>query len=669
METWWTRNRALVALALIMLVALLLRLPGITSALAPDETFSYDEYVRTGLERMLLERYQCNNQPFSSLLTWGMTQVLGDADWVLRLPALFAGMALFPVLYLFGLRAFGNPGPALFGVFLLTIHLYHIAYSVNFRSYTLVMLFATLTAWQLTCLLERPAWKYLPGIALTTFLMAYSHVVSLLLLAGWGLAVLAYAVARASRKGWRDHELRTVFLGGAGGLVAGLALTSIAYIPAFFLPAAIATRLLTGTWPADAFNFVSGAEQKDWLSLDRYTDVLSSMTGLPFWLAVILGISGCLALFRRGNTGAGVVLLTLLGPAVALLAASLRIEPRYSLALLPFYCMALGAGIWNAGLRAPDYLAMLLPRLSPRLRGSVQVLTAILLCAGFATAMLPRYFADFPHSAPNIATVLWDHKAALYHVRDHGAPFDVVTPTPALEMQFGHCADKYLRRYRPAPESPSTATRVWLMSSPGESDFADSYGYDAPLQHAGSFSFCELHYADVLSPGYRKISLSPIGAALSSGSADWGLSGLELNGQAITLPEAGEDTVWYESKGGRNDVWFQSVDLPIERGKRVGFRVWLQRGKAKDVMAQVLFIDATRMPLEYRITREPRPEAATTDGWELLFLETLAPKDFVACRAEVRIRGRLDAGDRVGVRQPEIWIDSQPGLSLPYAVK
>lgn len=669
MENWLTRNRAYAAFGIIMLAALLLRLPGIQSPLAPDETFSYDEYVRTGLERMLLERYQCNNQPLSSLLTWGTTRLLGDADWVMRLPALFAGMSLFPVMFAFGIRAFGGRGPALLGVYFLAIHLYHIAYTVNFRSYTLVMLFATLTAWQLTCLVERPSWKYLPGIAITTFLMAYSHIVSLLLLAGWGLSLLVYLGARAERGAWRDYRVLTAFVAGGTGLTLGLALTSIAYIPAFFLPAAIVSRLLTGKWPADAFNFVSGAEQRDWLSLDRYTDVLSSMTGAPFWLAVLLGVFGCIAYFRQGKAGAGIILLTLLGPAIALIAANLKIEPRYSLSLLPFYCMALGAGVWHAGIRMPDYLAPVLPRVVFRLRGAVQVLTALLLCAGFAAAMMPRYFLDFPHSAPNIATVLWDHKAALYHVRDHGGPFDVVAPTPALEMQFGHCADKYLRRYRPAPEAPATAARVWLMSSPGEADFATSYGYPAPLQHAGSFSFCELHYADVTPEHYHPAALAPLASVLQAQPGGWTLSGLDVNGRAVADAQDAVNTVWYESAGGRNDAWFQSVDLPIETGRLVAFRVWVQRGAATDILAQLVFVDATQMPLEYRITREPRREAATPDGWELYFVETLVPKDFVACRAELRMRGRMNAGDRVGVRNPEIWIDARPGLTLPYAVK
>ncbi len=669
MEEFWTRNRALLALGLLFAVALALRIPGILSPLAPDETFSYDEYVRTGLERMLLERYQCNNQPLSSLLTWAVTQLLGDADWVLRLPALVAGMALIPLLYAVGLLAFGQRAPALLGVFVLTIHLYHIAYTVNFRSYTLVMLFATLSVWQLIKLIERPSWRYLPGLGITTFLMAYSHVVSLLLFAGWGLSLLIYLATRVEGGRRRQRDSITVVGAGVGGLAVGLALTSVAYIPAFFLPGAIVTRLLTGVWPADAFNFVSGAEQRDWLSLDRYTDVLSSMTGAPFWLAVVLGVAGCLAAFRRGHLGAGVVLMTLLGPAAALLLANLKIEPRYGLSLLPFFCLALGGGIWHAGMRMPDYLAMVVPRVSLQWRAALQPLVIGVLCVGFAVVMLPRYFADFPHSAPNIATVLWDHKAAMYHIRENGTPLDAVAPTPALEMQFGHCADKYLRRFQPAPEKPATARRVWLLSSPGEPDFAASYGYPAPLQLAGKFSFCNLHYADVLPENYHVAPVAPLASLLAAQPGGWLLSGIDVNGRAVADAQDPVNTLWYESAGGRNDAWFQSSDLPVETGKLVAFRVWIHRGEATDVMAQLLFIDETQMPLEYRITREPRPGSMTSDGWQLYFLETLVPHSFVACRAEVRLRGRMSAGARVGVRDPEIWLDARPGLTLTYAVK
>ena len=647
MDESLTRRRAIIALWIIIAFAVALRLPGFWSPMAPDEQFSYDEYIRPGLERMLLQRYQCNNQPLSSLATWGVTRVLGDADWAMRLPAFAMGLALLPVLFLFARRAFGGWGPAVLSAYVAAIHMYHVGYSANFRSYTFVILFATLTAWQLAEHLVRPSWKYVVGISVTIFLMAYSHVVSLILLSGWGLALLVYLGARVDRGAWRDRETALGFGGGVAALAMGLALTSIAYYPAFFLPWAIVQRLTTGTWPPDAFNFVSGAEQREWLAMDRYMDTITGMTGIPFWIAALLAVSGAWAYFRQGRMGAGVVVASLLGPVAALVIANLKIEPRYSLSLLSFFSLALGAGLWHGARRAPDYLALVWPR-AVVWRGAVQWIALLLLLPGLSAVMLHRFVRDYPIGGSLLATALWDDKAALLHVREVAGPADVAAGGPGVDMQFDHVADKLFRRGRPVPETLPDSLRVWYLSSPGN-DASKDVTYPSPMIHAASFNFCEVDYLDVSTAGYQRVPLS---------ATDWTLGSVMPNGR---IEMESDGSVSYIANGGWSDAGFQSKQVPCKAGRLAGFKVWLKRnGVGGDVAAQLVFVDATGMPLKLRVTREPRPVVNAVPGWELFAIDTIVPLNMVACYAEVRWRNRMDAGERVGMRGMEVAVDNSP---------
>lgn len=639
------RYAPIAGLLLLMIFGAALRLPGMASALAPDEQFSYDEYIRPGLERMLLMRYQCNNQPLSSLATWATTSLWGDSDIVFRIPAFLTGMLLFPVVFLFGRRAFGSPVPALLAVLVLALHMYHIAYSSNFRSYAFVTLFATLTAWQLAEHLQGPSWKKVVGMSVSVFLMAFSHIVSMILFAGWALVLLVYAVAQWDRGTWRNRHALYAFCGGVGGIAGGFALASLAYLPSFFLPTAAVVRLLTGKWPPDAFNFVSGAEQGQWHNFSRYADTVTSMQGIPFWIAAILAVGGTWGYFRRGNMGAGVVLASLLGPVAALLIANLKIEPRYSLSLVPFFCLAMGAGISGAARRAPDFAALINLK-ALRIRRVLQVATAVLLTGGISYFMVYRYFENFPHSAPNFATVLWDHKAAIGYANEHAQTGDVVVSTEDVDMQFDHVADKHWRRFQGGVSQPQETKRMWLLSSPGSGAPEPYVDYPWPLVHAGSFSFCELHYMELHTQSYLPVLPFPAWKLYNYGDAPNG-----------NLKQEGE-TTWFESTGGRSEASVQTDSVPCAPRRLAGFRVWVNRADVSgDIMAQLVFLDATRMPLEVRVTHEPRPVSADEEGWQLYQIEALVPKAFVSCYAEVRWRSRMETGQRVGIRGAELWLD------------
>ena len=122
-----------------------------------------------------------------------------------------------------------------------------------------------------------------------------------------------------------------------------------------------------------------------------------------------------------------------------------------------------------------------------------------------------------------------------------------------------------------------------------------------------------------------------------------------------------DGSVSYIANGGWSDAGFQSKQVPCKAGRLAGFKVWLKRnGVGGDVAAQLVFVDATGMPLKLRVTREPRPVVNAVPGWELFAIDTIVPLNMVACYAEVRWRNRMDAGERVGMRGMEVAVDNSP---------
>lgn len=631
------------AFFIIMLAALALRLPGLTSSLGLDEAFSYDEYVRPGLERMLLHPYQCNNQPLSSLATWASTSLFGDGDIAMRIPALLAGMALFPVLYGFGRHAFGSRAAALLAIAALSVHLYHIAYSANFRSYSMVTLFAAATAWLITLQLERPRWIFFFGIALASFLMAYSHIVSLLLYSGWGMAIAVVALRLMEGGKWRDIRAWAPAGGAAAGLGIGFALTCIAYAPAFFLPYAIVQRLLTGAWPLYANVFISGAEQSQWLPFHRYADCVSSMTGLPFWLAVAVVVPGLWGFMGNGKTGAGVILASLLGPVAALLLANLKVEPRYTLSLLPFFCLGLGAGVVAIVKLAPDLAAAIAPS-TLKWRRAIQVAVAVALPLFFGWAALHRYFEDFPHSASSFATVLWDFKSAVQAADAKAAPADLLVCTGATNEGFDHYADKLFRRGRRGPLAPEEVREVWLVSNPGSGPPDSLIGYGTPVVLDSEYRFCNL-YRFTVPQGLRRLGEAP---AWSLNLYDMATRGDVVGAEGVT---------WFESGGGWSDAALRLPNITCKQGHIVSFRVWINQAEvAAEISVRLLFLEPGAGGVQqFTLSYEPRPAEHAGEDWRLYQIDGLVPAGVHTLIPEVRWRGRLGPGQRIGLRDAEVW--------------
>jgi 4-amino-4-deoxy-L-arabinose transferase-like glycosyltransferase len=130
---------AAAALAVIVLVGAALRLSELFAPMDYDEAFTWVYFAARPLRQALSDYSLPNNHLFHTLLVHGAAALLGNRPWVLRLPALLAGLALLPVTYFLGRRLFGWPAGILAAA-LVACAPSLVDYSTNARGYTMVSL-------------------------------------------------------------------------------------------------------------------------------------------------------------------------------------------------------------------------------------------------------------------------------------------------------------------------------------------------------------------------------------------------------------------------------------------------------------------------------------------------------------------------------------------------
>jgi hypothetical protein len=159
----------LAALALVLFLALGLRLFFIGLPIRYDEATTYLEYASKPLPVLLSYYSSPNNHLFHSLLVHFSTLLFGDGLWAIRLPALAAGWLIVPASYLV-FRLLYDKQAGLMAAALTAVCPVLVEFSTNARGYTLVTLFLLIM------------------LALLAHLRAKPH------FAGWALLVLATAL-------------------------------------------------------------------------------------------------------------------------------------------------------------------------------------------------------------------------------------------------------------------------------------------------------------------------------------------------------------------------------------------------------------------------------------------------------------------------------------------
>lgn len=180
-----SRLQASLVLAAIV-VALLLRLPRLDASLGHDEAYTIEAFSSQPVPRLITAYAEPNNHIFHSLLVRLVVTNWGKENWMVRLPALLAGLTTVPVVYLLGRLLFAEAAVGTLAAWLLAVLPLHISHSQAARGYTLLILMTALSTLFLCRAMQHSRFGDWAGFTLSAFLAAWTlpsgvfHLISLL---------------------------------------------------------------------------------------------------------------------------------------------------------------------------------------------------------------------------------------------------------------------------------------------------------------------------------------------------------------------------------------------------------------------------------------------------------------------------------------------------------
>jgi hypothetical protein len=169
-------------LGCVTVVGLVLRLRGLSESLYGDEIFTFEITTDSGLGTVLdgVRSDLEITPPLYFVAAW-LTQHLGDPMVWLRAPALVAGVATIPLVYLLGARTVGRRA-AVLGASFFALSPLATYYATEARAYSVATLFVVLSGLALLRAVESDGWRWWGGFALATAAAMYSHYTSIFVL-------------------------------------------------------------------------------------------------------------------------------------------------------------------------------------------------------------------------------------------------------------------------------------------------------------------------------------------------------------------------------------------------------------------------------------------------------------------------------------------------------
>jgi hypothetical protein len=313
-----------VALLLAVVVAIALRVPGMDRSLGHDEAFTAEAFASQPYAHIATSYAAPNNHILHTILVRLSIQALGKSNWTVRLPALAAGVAAVPAIWLVGRALFGSAAAGLAAAWILALIPVHVSYSQSARGYSLLVLLALLSlgaALRGISLANRRSWVAMGILAFLTAWTLPSGAFHLLALFAWAI-LLTDGVTRR-------HVLLTGALSGA--------LVLLAYLPVREQMASAGTRWGVDVWQdplllADVFVRAVGGWIGDWFGL----------------LPAISAAWGLIWMIRQRNRAALYVGLAWGSALLVALILGTAGQPRSYVYLLPTFVLAGASGICHA---------------------------------------------------------------------------------------------------------------------------------------------------------------------------------------------------------------------------------------------------------------------------------------------------------------------------------
>jgi hypothetical protein len=319
------RHREWLLVAVLTVLALVLRLALAGQSLGPDELFTYGYTVDQSLGDVL-EADNENNPPLFYVMAW-LSVKAGNATFSIRLASVLLGAATVPVVYALGARTVGRPA-GLIGATIVAIAPFSVFYGTEARAYSALMFFAALSTLALLVAIEsRRRWHW-ALYALASCAVLYTHYLG-------GLVLTAQAV-------WALVAHRQVL----GALLASNAAAALGCLP--LLPSLLGPRSLPA--PDAAPSVATVWEQTLRLFPGHPLLSTSDLPGLMAMLAVAAALAlGLVGLALRPHRPAAVTLFALIvvttfvGFLFYTIAGEAYFLARYLGVALPAFALLIGA--------------------------------------------------------------------------------------------------------------------------------------------------------------------------------------------------------------------------------------------------------------------------------------------------------------------------------------
>ncbi|ANT61255.1 hypothetical protein AYJ57_13265 [Salipiger sp. CCB-MM3] len=215
----------LAVLGLILALALALRVIGLDAPLWFDEILTMETHVSLPWSDFV-NSYSMNHHYLHNLEVKLATEALGEANWVVRLPAMIFGVGAIAAAW-FLARPIGGPNAAHLTALLLAVSYHHIWFSQNARGYTELAFWGTVGMSLFLHAVKAPRPRLWIGYGIVLAAATYTHLTGAFLFAAQGLLLLAMLLWQAvrGRAGGAD------FLWPVVGYGLGLALSALLYLP------------------------------------------------------------------------------------------------------------------------------------------------------------------------------------------------------------------------------------------------------------------------------------------------------------------------------------------------------------------------------------------------------------------------------------------------------
>jgi hypothetical protein len=341
---FWSQRldrRETIALVLVTLLALAARVAFVMRPLEHDEAYTVSVFASEPLRYALADYHLPNNHLFHTIWVRLAVLIFGYQPWAVRLPALLAGVAVVPLLYLLA-RRFYDRRVALISATSAAVLPILVYFGTNARGYTLVMMF-TLIALLLATYVRRQA--NLAAWSLLAIVCTLGFFTIPVFLFPFGMVMLWLLLAVRVKEPGSDYLSLGRFIAWMAGTGAATAfLTVLAYLPVFLTYGVQAVVAEEVKYPAGWGIFIQNVHARLQETWTQWT------SEIPGWAAVLLVIGVLLSvLLVRRPPARQVSRLPLQFAAVAwtgFLVVVLRSPPwqRFLVFLVPLFLLWGAAG-------------------------------------------------------------------------------------------------------------------------------------------------------------------------------------------------------------------------------------------------------------------------------------------------------------------------------------